>query len=90
MKGHFLYFFVFQKLLVAETERLVHVLLDEEDTIIECSALRRKYHLLEQITEEIEAFEESGIFPENIEFVEMKTDIGWDGRRCRKTMRDQV
>ena len=81
---------MFQKLLVAETERLVHVLLDEEDTIIECSALRRKYHLLEQITEEIEAFEESGIFPENIEFVEMKTDIGWYGRRCRKTLRDQV
>jgi len=79
-----------RRLIVAETERLVHILFDEDETILECSALRRKYHLLEQISEEVEQFEESGVFPENVEFLEMKTDVGWYGRRGRKTVRDQL
>ena len=77
-------------MIVAETERLVHVLLDKDDTIIECNALRRKYHLLNQITEEVESFEESGVFPENVEFIETTTDVGWYGRKCRKALRDEV
>ena len=68
----------------------MHLLMDESDMMLECSALRRKHHLLDQISEEIEQFEESGVFPENVEFIEMKTDVGWYGRKCRKTMRDQV
>jgi len=79
-----------RRLVVAEEERLLHILMDEDDTMLECSALRRKHHLLDQITEEIVQFEESGVFPEDVEFIEMKTDVGWYGRKCRKTMRDQL
>ena len=40
--------------------------------------------------EQVEAFEETGEFPPEVEFVELQTDVGWYGRQCRKRIRDQV
>lgn len=39
---------------------------------------------------QVEAFEETGEFPSDVEFVELETDVGWYGRQCRKRIRDQV
>ena len=41
-------------------------------------------------TEKVEAYEESGEFPPDVEFVELETDVGWYGRHARKILRDQV
>ena len=38
----------------------------------------------------MEAYEETGEFPSDVEFVELETDVGWYGRQCRKNIRDQV
>ena len=38
----------------------------------------------------MEAFEETGEFPSDVDFVELETDVGWYGRQCRKKIRDQV
>ena len=38
----------------------------------------------------MEAYEESGEFPPDVEFVELETDVGWYGRHARKILRDQV
>ena len=35
-------------------------------------------------TEKVEAYEESGEFPPDVEFVELETDVGWYGRHARK------
>ena len=41
-------------------------------------------------TKKVEAYEESGEFPPDVEFVELETDVGWYGRHARKILRDQV
>ena len=38
----------------------------------------------------VEAYEESGEFPGDVEFVELETDVGWYGRQCRRRLRNQV
>ena len=40
--------------------------------------------------DQVEAYEETGEFPPDVEFVELQTDVGWYGRQCRKRLRDQV
>ena len=40
--------------------------------------------------DQVEAYEETGEFPSDVEFVELQTDVGWYGRQCRKRLRDQV
>ena len=79
-----------QSLILAEEERIVQFVLTEEDEIVDCLAARRKFHLLENLMEEIERFELTGLPPDNVEYVEQRLDVGWYGRRCRKVKRDQL
>ena len=79
-----------QSLILAEEERIVQFLLDPEDNIVDCMAARRKYHLLESLISEVEIYEETGHLGENVTYVEQEVDVGWYGRRCRKTKRDQL
>jgi len=75
---------------VAEQERVVQVVVGPSGTILDCVAGRRKYHLLEALMAEVEAFEESGEFPMDVEFVEVETDVGWYGRQCRRSLRNEL
>ena len=38
---------------------------------------------------EIERFELTGLLPDNVKYLELRLDVGWYGRRCRKVKRDQ-
>jgi len=79
-----------KNVVLAEQERLVHVVLNAGSMIVDCQAGRRKYEVLENLMAEVEAFEETGEFPFDVDFVELETDVGWYGRQCRKKIRDQV
>ena len=57
---------------------------------MDCQAVRRKYHLLENLNGEIERWEQSGELPDNVTYLEQRLDVGWYGRRCRKVRRDQL
>jgi len=79
-----------KNVVLAEQDRLVHVVLDSGSMIVDCQAGRRKYEVLENLMAEVEAYEETGEFPSDVEFVELETDVGWYGRQCRKKIRDQL
>jgi len=78
-----------RSIIIAEEERLVHFLFQDDD-IVECTAAKRISHLLEHLMAEVERFEETGVMPENVTYVENNVDVGWYGRYCRKFMRDQL
>jgi len=80
----------FKNVVLAEQGRLVHIVVNSGGMIVDCQAGRRKYDILENLMTEVEAFEESGEFPSEVEFVELQTDVGWYGRQCRKSVRDQL
>ena len=52
--------------------------------------MRHKKSNYDLSTKKVEAYEESGEFPPDVEFVELETDVGWYGRHARKFLRDQV
>ena len=39
---------------------------------------------------EVQMYEETGQLPEHVTYLEQRLDVGWYGRRCRKTKRDQL
>jgi len=75
---------------VAEEERLVHFLFDENDNIIECSASKRIQYLLDHLMAEVARFEETSVMPDNVIYNEPTVDVGWYGRYCRRWMRDHL
>jgi len=79
-----------KNVVLAEQDRLVHIVLNSGGVIVDCQAGRRKYDVLDNLMAEVEAFEETGEFPSEVEFVELQTDVGWYGRQCRKRIRDQL
>jgi len=79
-----------KNVVLAEQDRLVHIVLGSGNMIVDCQAGRRKYDVLENLMAEVEAYEETGEFPSDVEFVELQTDVGWYGRQCRKRLRDQL
>jgi len=79
-----------KNVVLAEQDRLVHIVLNSGNMIVDCQAGRRKYDVLENLMAEVEAYEETGEFPSDVEFVELQTDVGWYGRQCRKRLRDQL
>jgi len=79
-----------RSVVVAEEERLVHFLFDENDNIIECSASKRIQYLLDHLMAEVARFEETSVMPDNVIYAEPTVDVGWYGRYCRRWMRDQL
>jgi len=79
----------FKNVVLAEQDRLIHIVFSS-GLIVDCYAARRKYEILENLMAEVEAYEESGEFPPDVEFVELETDVGWYGRHARKILRDQL
>jgi len=77
-------------LVLAEQERIVQMVLSEEGTILDCVALRRKYHILDNLLAEVDDMEETGEFAADVEFLELETDVGWYGRQCRRIQRNQL
>ena len=92
--------------MLAEAERVVQAVVGASGTILDCVAGRRKYDMLDSLSQEvgslaarwrrhsllrqIDAFEESGVLPPGVELLELETDVGWYGRHCRRTLRNQV
>ena len=77
-----------RSLVLAEQERVVHLLLTGRDTVLDCTAVRRRPALLEGLLQEVEAAEESGVWPAGVDWAELSIDLGWYGRRGRKAVRD--
>ena len=71
--------------MLAEEERLVHLLLTEDDEILECSAQKRVQHLLDHLMAEVASLEDTGVMPPNVTNAEQKVDVGWYGDTCADT-----
>ena len=72
-------------MVLAEEERLVHLLLTEHDDILECSAQKRIQHLLDHLMAEVASFEDTGVMPPNVTYAEQTVDVGWYGDTCADT-----
>jgi len=61
-----------------------------DDFLVDCIARRRVDFLLENLVSESDWAEETLHLPENIQYIETETDLGWFGRFCRKFIRDKL
>jgi len=76
--------------ILAEEERLVQILFDSEDNIVDCRAEKRISHLLEHLMSEVGRWEETGVMPRSVVYSEQSVDVGWYGRYCRRHIRNQL